>query len=214
MDDWFAHASDELDPGLDSIVKPEIEPGERLLWAARGRNVGSRGRPPVAGISVTLAAATIFGLILVGLRSEQFHSIEGLLDIIAVLSALIAVIAFFITLSGWLSALFERRRVIKTTYALTDRRVVFWTPRDLSGGILVQSFQRGNVIYVQRVEYPDGSGDVELVTRHRHGWVSPPILRGIEQARQVEMLIRDVLVVDDSAQSPSDHEPPAVRGIR
>jgi hypothetical protein len=214
MDDWFAHASDELDPGLDSVVKPELEPGERLLWAARGRNVGRKERPPVAGISVTPAAATIFGLCLVGSLSARFRSIEGLLDIISVLSALIAVIAFFITLSVWLSALSERRRVIRTTYALTDRRVVFWTPRDLSGGISVQSFQRGNVIYVQRVEYPDGSGDVELVTRDRHGWVSPPILQGIEQARQVEMLVRDVLVVDDPAHSQSDHEPPAVRGIR
>ncbi len=46
MDDWSPPEPDDLPEELIHLVKPELQPGERLLWASAARRDARRSQEP------------------------------------------------------------------------------------------------------------------------------------------------------------------------
>jgi len=204
MDDRSPSDPDDLPEELISLVKPELEPGERLLWASRA---GSGSPSSLAEPSLwawvwflgflTVSLGSFVGIpILASLRQEGG---EGLLLVIGILCGVIC--CFFVVghLSIFLAKRSERRKIDGQIYALTDRRAVIWLPGSKSS-VSVHTFQRGTIkgTDLHRVQYPDGSGDVLL----RNTYQQPSGFLGIAEVRRVEELVRRFLVVPGPGTSP------------
>ncbi len=199
MDDTWSREFGELDASdeLRESIKPELEPGERLLWASKpGPRVLKKGSGNLsAGVAVWAVGMVILGVVCwygSKLTSDRFAGLSALLLTVAVISG---VISFLIVL-GWLSSTFtepsDRASLADQVYALTDQRAIFkiTDPRTLS--TKVQSFHRGMIKGedLHRVQYPDGSGDVVFLKGYGHanGFLD------VAEVRRVEGLIRRFLI--------------------
>src|SRR4051812_7784541 len=102
MDDWFDSDSSELADDLADRIKPELEPGERLIWAARSRLRPEGGPGTLVGaILVFLASgliATLSFSAFSGVLGDRFRPIEGLLSAIGIFALFVAIGSFFIAL--------------------------------------------------------------------------------------------------------------------
>jgi hypothetical protein len=208
MDDpsWNESAfDDEFDESLRARIKAELDPGEPLLWAGRPileRQPIGRGtvNASIAGVLfLVLAAACLAG-------AYQFrHREVGGLVFVAVIAL---IVDFFIVLAlvhGVSDRKARRESLAETTYALTDRRVIIWMPvRMLYGNwmpggpstaIQVASHPRSAIREIHRVEYPDGSGDIQIRRADEEGsWTSISLISRVADVRRVERLIRDALL--------------------
>lgn len=204
----------EFEDGLASLVKEELEPGERLLWA--GRPLARRNRLPrsavVGWLIVVFASAVSFGLIKMVRMGANPAEGFGVLVVVAVAIALGGCIG--------LAAGVNQRRVARskrenTLYALTDRRAIIWAPAIAKGSVAVHTIPRGQVSRVHRIEFDDGTGDVVLTyesganwnwtvpTSFESGvnwnWTIPTSFEGIANVRRVEEQVRRTLVVPKDA---------------
>ena len=207
MDEWPPPEPDTLPEELIHLVKPELQPGERLLWTSRA----GAGAPSTALWPSSWSAWIWFfgfvavGVCCLGLSNNQRPGVDGLLAAIGVLSEITAL--FFVV--GFVSNCFsrwdERRKMTGQVYALTDRRAVIWAPAKRSA-VSVHTFQRGTIRaeVLHRVQYPDGSGDISF----RVSYQEPSGFRGIAEVRRVEELIRRFLVVPGQGPEPSEESQP------
>lgn len=195
----------ELSDDLRGRVKVEIEPGERLLWAARATHAKS---PPfgcaASGTAVvivaTLTALALWTIDFTGRPSNGLQFVLGLVSLFLTLLVLPGAV------SAWNHRRTEIARVVGTLYALTDRRAIIWVPQDRKGTVAVHSFRRGQVSRVHRIERPDGSGDVFFSLAEGAGqpWSTPEGFKGIPEVRRVEDLTRRVLLMSPSRREDID----------
>lgn len=195
---FFAAGGDELGDGLDELlrarVKGELEPGERLLWAGRSM-------PPAARFSVAYFAWFAVAMIFLGF---------GLFGIIHALSAprprfnnddpsmamgtALSVIGGIILTCTIASAVAKRLQAARETgicYAVTDRRAISWEPEDKGDAVRVQSWTKGRIGDVVRVERPDGSGSLEFTLAQDTRFYWPPAgFQHIAEVRRVEQIVR------------------------
>jgi hypothetical protein len=197
MDEWSSPELEALPEELIQFVKPELQPGERLLWAGTARpRPAFTGRPPW---SSTFVATSFLGLSLAlffaifGPLRRIFLFAEGFVILVGLISALIGIVAGIIAVGSWIERRASRGHHTVNTYALTERRAILWIPQTDSGAIEVHSIARGTVKAVHRLEYPDGSGDVKFDYPGEE-YLGPRGLDAVADVRLVEDLARRILI--------------------
>jgi hypothetical protein len=190
---------DGLDTDLRTILKGELEPGERLLWAGRSDPVAVR-----FGLGFYLYSAIAMILPVVGiapfLNARRHHHFDappigwGLLLVGIACVIVIGLIAY------WSSRRREFRRRSNILYAVTDRRAIIWIRERKSDAIRIKTVQRSQIMTVERVQRPDGSGNLFFSTGRGHlsaeyefDWHGFGFL-DIHDVRRVEQIVRNNLV--------------------
>ena len=204
MDDLSPHEPDALPEDLIQFVKPELQPGERLLWASRADQAGGRLRRDGHAVAGTWA----FGLISAGFAS-LFLSIrpdplirraEATLITFAIIFLMIGSLIGIFTIGGLVSTKRDRRLRARRIYAVTDRRAILWTPVAGSDAVTVHAYPRGSIKpgQVERTQFPDGSGTLAL----QGGYSAHGNFEGIADVRRVEELVRRFLIAPDPDPAP------------
>jgi hypothetical protein len=205
MDDGSPPYFDTLPEELIELVKPELEPGERLLWASRP---GSRALKKETGNFSAEIAVWAVGLVILGVAclvgnkfasDDRYPGVSALLLTVAVISG----VASFLIILGWLSNAFsasERATLANQVYALTDQRAIIKTTDAKSQAVTIHSFHRGTIKpeHLHRIQYPDGSGDVNFQEAYR----TPPGFLDVAEVRRVEGLIRRFLIASEARSTP------------
>lgn len=151
---------DELEGDVRSRVKAELAPGERLLWSARPL---IKPTPASLGFKALRIVDAFFMLMSMGLfvtaNRSRSMDVDGFL-FAGWLALFAALLITWALLASWNHRRMDLAKRSETLYALTDRRAIVWIPDRAEGAVKVQTFARGTVSGVHRVEYPDGSGDI------------------------------------------------------
>jgi hypothetical protein len=191
-------ADDDLSDELRARVKSELEPGERLLWAARAC-------PPPArvGMGYFVAGAAAFALLSFGVlaianslgdfRARVNHESALPWGIALCVFGCLTVIAMIASgISGWV----EQHRMSNACYAVTDRRAISWVPEPKTDAVRILCLRPGQIEGVVRVERPDGSGSLEMSYSKDSGPYHWPIYKfeHIAQVRRVEQIVRNNLM--------------------
>jgi ABC-type multidrug transport system fused ATPase/permease subunit len=192
---------DDLDVAeeLREWLKPELMPGERLVWASRaGLSQMSRRRMLALPAGLFAASVVVGGSCMLALAMMSGGSpsslLAGLFFIVAFLSMIMACSSGFALVLTAIKGHRESKQVNASSYALSDRRAILRLPSTMPKGVVVRSIPRGTVTNVTRIEYPDGTGDVEI--RSTSYAIPLDILVGVHDPRLVAQLIRKFLIVD------------------
>jgi hypothetical protein len=169
MDEWSPHEPDPLPEELIQLVKPELQPGERLLWAASA----------LAGF---------------GPYRQQLLSIEPFLLSFGVIAMIVGLISGVVTIYASADRWWEHGQHVSNTYALTNRRAIIWIPQKGSKAVEVHSFARGSIKGIHRLEYPDGSGSVRFNYPTEDYYGPATGFDSVADVRFVEDLTRRTLV--------------------
>ncbi len=191
--------NDEMDDELRALVKPELEVGERMLWASRA----SLHRPSsFSDLGNRLAWAAAFGIVCIACLSAFFGSfrpgvdhLKGPFFWLGSLSGFICFVIITFCISYWFSDRTEFAKMANQCYALTDRRAIIWRRDPRTGGVEVFQFTPDKIRDVHRVEFPDGHGDVvfRLPQNAIYGQ-HPGAFQGVADVRLVEGMVRRVLL--------------------
>jgi hypothetical protein len=194
--------NDWMDTDLRAILKGELEPGERLLWAGRSNPAAER-----IGLGFILWSAIALILLILGvigvaayLNAQRRNHLDensigvGLLFVGVACAIVVSLIA------NWASRRREVRRTSNILYAVTDRRAFVWIPERKGDAIRITTVQRGQIMTVERVQRPDGSGSLFFSTGRGH--LSPDEsfdwhdfgFKDIHDVRRVEQIVRNNLV--------------------
>jgi hypothetical protein len=199
---WLAiddrSSADDLPEDLAGLVKPELQPGECLLWASR-----ARGRPP--GFIPTPIRSSLFavlslgtsagaGYLMFGPLRTRFERVDGLVTGIGLIAFVAGLIAAFVASCTFLDKWWPRGLIPGNIYALTDRRAIIWVPVRGSKAVEVHAYTRGSVRSIHRLEYPDGSGSVRFDYPTEEYLGRPPGFDEIADVRRVEVLARRTLI--------------------
>jgi hypothetical protein len=172
MDDSPAEP-EEVPEEVLLLVKPELQPGERLLWASRaGAASPSTAYSPALASWIwffVFASTSVGCLTAIPWAAGPQPAGKGdplvILGLVTGTCALLLVIAF---LQRIFSQRSERRKLVGQVYALTDRRAMIWVP-GVKSTVAVHTFQRGTIRGedLHRIQYPNGSGDFSFRASHR-----------------------------------------------
>ena len=199
---------DDLADHLRAQIKPELEPGERLVWASEP------SRPPIApgvsatkGMTYTALGFLTFGAALFGLRSVIGIQADGMGNlgatsiIMAFLTVLLMVVGAICRGIRFLFFLGYQRRPV---YGLTDRRAIFLTPVAGTKAVQAQSIPLESIRpeLIRRIQLPDGSGDLLFLPEIASpggisSFVKPNSFHGLANVREVDLLLRRLLVQSD-----------------
>jgi hypothetical protein len=196
-----------LPPELESRVRAELRDGEQLLWVGQPRPRWFSGEALVLvlfGIPFT-AFAVFWTAMALGIGAGVRNNGPGLL--FQVCFPLFG-LPFIVVGLGLLSTPYwQRRRALRTCYALTDRRAIIWEAGNF-GSVTVRSYEPDALKGMERVEYADGSGDLvfEEVRRvwsgsngrrrtstERRGFLA------VDNVRTIETLLRKALLADEKS---------------
>jgi hypothetical protein len=202
----------EVPDDLRARVKRELEPGERLLWAAASRPrptpLGSKFFLGCAAVPALFAIATLGfanGFRLLGSPPPNNEGAPVMVGIVALTAALMLSTGLCIT---WANRPAAARRMAQTCYAVTDRRAILWVPDVKTDAVRVISVHRGDIEGVVRAELPDGSGDLEIASAHYVGHVPwhPFGFRNVPDVRRVELIVRNNLVTNHRSKERRETE--------
>jgi hypothetical protein len=195
-DDLTRDVNDEL----RARIKGELEPGERVLWAGWSS-------PPLAppGLGSYFVGAVSLVLLVFGAISCA-HAVgrpRALPDENSMALGIVLCIVGILFSSGLIASFFvrrnARRRGAGVSYAVTDRRVIIWTPEPNSDGIRILTMSGAQIRNIVRVQRLDGSGDLELFSTGQeisYFYHSGPGFKHIPEVRRVEQIIRNNLMTE------------------
>ena len=195
---------EDLPEELISFVKPELQPGERLLWASRADRAATprrRGGHAVAGTwAVGLMAVGLACVVLSTRPDPPIRQAEAALVTFGIVFGFVGSIIGFFTIASLASTARARRLRSRRIYALTDRRAILWTPVAGSDAVTVHVYPRGSIKpgQIERTQFPDGSGTLAL----GGGYSAHGNFEGIADVRRVEELVRRFLVAPDPNSAP------------
>jgi cbb3-type cytochrome oxidase subunit 3 len=185
-----------MDDQVLSLIKPELVPGEKLLWA--GKPVRAEDTSGFRGWLITFAsigAIPLFcGLVMLTFRPTNDALARGI-----VAAGFISLVVMGGLLIAVVGSLFERlgrnRSASSRTFALTDHKAILWQPETKTKAIRVITIPAHSIGSVNRKEYPNGSGDVifsgNVASYEFSGFF------GVDDVRHVEALARATLVNPD-----------------
>jgi hypothetical protein len=190
-----ADFGDGLVEDLRARVRSELEPGERIIWAARGIP------RPLATIRVFPALFAAFLCGVSGFALTVLFGIYGALDmppgqmlfLLCLAPAALGCTAAIGMAWSWLRHRLWQRLIAGSLYFLTDRRaIIAWKKRwtdDVMLDIWTADMFNGTLC----IEHGDGTGAVYF---RRDGEVLAPYssFEGIKDASRVEVLIREILL--------------------
>ncbi len=178
MDDRSPPEPDDLPEDLIHLIKPELQPGERLLWAATpiGRPPGGIRSPliPFSTMLVSLGISLVAFSDDLGTPSAIFWVPEHLLPSIVLLTAVVGIGSGIVAVHLHVSNSSAHDRITSNTYALTDRRAIIWFPA--RGCVEVHSFTRGSIKTLYRLEVSGWVG-LDPISLSDCGGLSPDRLR-------------------------------------
>ena len=185
---------------LLGTVKPELHPGETLLWAGRPvQRLKDGYLPERLLIAIWCSAVTVIvAIAAVGWRFASLERDESKFAVpFCVMAAASVILIFF------LDRLRKRRaayfRELCTVFALTDQRAILWQQPSKSNAIEVITLPARSIGSVHRLEFPDGTGSA-IFTGNLPHWEFRSFY-GVDNVRHVEALARDVLVDPNYRQS-------------
>jgi hypothetical protein len=192
----------DMDTDLRAILKGELEPGERLLWAGRSDPVAERfglGFYLFSAIAMILLVLGVVGIASFSIARRHHHFDDGSIGVGLLFVGVACVIVFGLIANG-IHRRREFRRKSNILYAVTDQRAIVWTPEQKGDAIRIKTVQRGQIMTVERVQRPDGSGNLFFSTGRGH--VSPEYdfdwhdfgFKDIHEVRRVEQIVRNNLV--------------------
>ena len=176
-----------------SIVQPELEPGEQFLWA---------GQPKPSRIAFKSMGTFIFGIIWTAfcvnfaLSWANFGSVKrpGGMSAFDVIFLVFPGLFILIGLAMLASPLWVYLHAMRTSYAVTNKRILIV---QAGRSRTVQSYSQGDIGDIVRTEGPDKSGDLTFAQKvytnsdgDRHTTLIQFV--GIPEVRSVENLVRDV----------------------
>jgi len=195
-------ATSELGGGLtDDLrarLKGELEPGERLLWAARS---DPPFEPPSAGFLVSIAIALVCLAVGVAIAAprENRHAVNDSTMTAGLVFLGIGCLFVIGLIAAWRNRWSERRRLSNVCYAITNRRAIVWAPEPKGDAIRVHTVPRGQVRKLVRIECPNGSGSLEFSGEWENidfEW-HPFGFKHIPEVRRVEQIIRNNLITSE-----------------
>jgi hypothetical protein len=210
---WLAiddrSSSDDLPEDLQQLVKPELQPGESLLWASMGRErpPGFIPAPVRSSAFAVLSLGTSAGAayLMFGPLRLRFERVDGLVTGIGLIAFVAGLISAFVAFCTLLDKWWPRGRIPGKVYALTDRRAIIWVPIRGSQAVEVHTYTRGSVRSIHRLEYPDGSGSVRFDYPTDEFQRGPSGFEEIADVRRVEVLARGTLIEPDADRHVSNH---------
>ncbi len=211
-----ADFSNSLDDELSALVKGELQPGERVLWAGRSR-------PPWKGpgvgsflVGVVVVICLGFGAVNLayGFGRPRFQPDDGSIFLgssFCVIGSLLGIGLIGSTLNRRA----ERRQSASVCYAVTGRRAIIWVPEAKSDSVRVHTFPAGQIRNIVRVQRPDGSGDLEFSGAGSESYLyfCPPGFKGIPEVRRVEQIIRANLMTEVKGAQSDRHRTESVGDI-
>jgi hypothetical protein len=192
-------AGDELASDLTdaqvAALKDELAPGEPVLWMERA------GPPPspTIGAFPALFAAVLCGasgfalMVLFGIYGLRVMSTAETIFFLSLAPGALGFVIVLGVLGRWSQYLRARRRLSRTFYALTDRRVVVGSEAWDPGRISIASWTPDLFDDLRCIEHPDGSGDVFFVRLGEAIWPEEGLV-AVARARHVETLVRQALL--------------------
>lgn len=199
-------SADEFNAGIDTdvraILKGELEPGERLLWAGRSNPVAERvglGFILFSATAVILSVLGVIGIAAYLIAQRHNHLDENSIGVGLLFLGIACVIVIGL-IANWAGRRTEFRRKANMLYAVTDRRAIVWTPVRKGDAIRIKTVERGQVMTVERLQRSDGSGNLffssgrgqlspdEDFEWHEFGFID------IHDVRRVEQIVRNNLV--------------------
>jgi hypothetical protein len=191
---------DRLSDDLRARVKRELEPGERLVWAAWSN-------PPVEphGVGFYVVRMITLGFLVLGLylivpRRHVRHWDDGSGKVVGIGALLISGLAIMSMTANWNNRRKERRRQMGTCYAVTDRRAIVWAPELDGRAIRAQAMRRPLVKNLVRIERPDGSGHLGFSDEPvalAFGYYHQFAFAHIPDVRRVEQIVRNNLITSE-----------------
>jgi len=176
----------------EQIAIAQLDPGERLLWS---------GSPDPGRGALLALPITLFGIPFAGFAAFWILAASGITShatrargpwLFFPLFGLPFLLLGLGMLTAPLWAYLAARRMV---YAVTEKRAIIIA----SGGVRgVQSYAHTDLGDIQRVERPDGSGDLYFATKSTvtsRGYVNQTKIgfTGIPEVRTVEQLVRGQL---------------------
>lgn len=194
-------------------IRSELRQGERLVWAGQplpGRH--ARQAWPMVLFGIPWTAFSVFWIVAASgiLAGGVGPRGGGSFTFLGFLFPLFGVPFVLIGLGMLSSPYWVGRMASRTSYGLTDRRAII-CQAGWGGSIEVRSFGPAELTRIQRIEYPDGSGDLIfeeflLPNRNQRGYQNITQRRGflaIDRVREVEDLIRKTLPPDRADSGPA-----------
>jgi hypothetical protein len=205
----------DIPDDLIARIKPELRPGERLVWAGRPIR-----RPPLSMVNVYWAAGCLgLGYLLTAFFLALFFGVATTwiepLDVFKILGSTLGALSGLATIcwtAGGISDLIERGRVPRESYALTDQRALIWQPGETRGSIQIFSHDRGHFDRVYRQERPDGSGDLVFDSSLKRFNPGPRQFREVADVKRVEALARQFVIAEtQDKDDPTTTDPLSIR---
>jgi hypothetical protein len=180
--------------GAERTAQSELEAGENLLWAGQPdpKRLALQSLP-IAIFGIPFTAFAVFWIVnALNIGSHMPRS--GGFDFFPLFG-----IPFLLVGLGMVSSpLWIHRKGSQTVYAVTDKRLLI-----IKGGASrsVQSFDESSIGNIERVERPNGSGDIIFAQQVQNYQSSGGHSRtsterigffGIPDVRSVEKLVRDI----------------------
>ena len=148
----------DLPPHLQERLRAELKPGEAISWA--GQPNPDRYMKSAFKIWFFFIPWTAFSLFwMAGASGFEIPRFDAGLS----LFPLFGLPFLLIGIAGLSSPLLLRRKAHSTVYAITNQRAI-----SIEGhkSISVKSYPASNIANIERIEHPDGSGDLVLRTEH------------------------------------------------
>ena len=148
----------ELSPALRARLDRELEKDERVAWSAMPLpRAYARGAWAISLFGVVFGGFAVFWMVMAWFGTKSTGSAGGAFP--AGLFPLCG-LPFLAVGAGMLTApVWMRRRAAKVIYAVTDRRAIVITPVAFRGES-VRSFAARQLGSIERIERPDGSGNL------------------------------------------------------
>lgn len=148
---------------------------------------------PLMILVPTIAAlAACLGLLAAYFHQSGQETLSNALALAAVLLGIGDAFILMIFVGGIQDAWEAKSKLRRTTFALTDRRAIFWQTQPWRKAVRIVSYPAHSIGHIHRIEYESGMGDVIFT-----GNVSYPELGGflrVGDVRTVEDLARQVLL--------------------
>jgi hypothetical protein len=189
----------DIPDDLLARVKPELRPGERLVWAGRPVRVPPISRSSLAwatgclGISYSLAA--FFLALFFGVATAWIEPLE-VFKVLGTICTAVAGFATIVCAVGGINDLDERRRVAREVYALTDLRALIWIPGETRNAVQFFSHDRGHFDRLHREERPDSSGTLTFSSSRNRFNPGPKQFREVADVKRVEALARRFVIAE------------------
>jgi energy-coupling factor transporter transmembrane protein EcfT len=197
MNTMIAPSGDPLPEPLAQRLRAELQPGETLIWT--GRPVPALAARPAWTVTLIGGAMLIPGILIAGIIGIVVVAVAFATKSPCFALLLLPFLAVFALILLLLATLPFRARQLadNTIYALTNRRAILW--QKTLWGFQVRSFTPQQLGALQRIERPDGTGDLIFEQIPYHGAHGHHHLRSVgftalARVRDVEDLLRATLL--------------------